>query len=98
MLDYLAECFEKIGSYEDSSGQPKPIDADIALNLAGRGRRGPKVDPETREKSLLRGKRVHDEYRRTGQSIEQICARLAESEHQSQHTLERDYKIWISLF
>ncbi|WP_342616571.1 hypothetical protein [Rhodoferax sp. GW822-FHT02A01] len=97
LLDYLVECFERIGEYVGDSGSQKRVTADVALNLSSFGKRGPKSSLKTREDSLLRGMRVWERHRNSEQSIEDICAELADIENQSQHTLESDYKLFNAL-
>lgn len=92
LLDYLAECFERIGDFEGESGNAKRVNADVALNLAGFGKRGPKPSPETRAESLRRGMAAWQRHRNGAESLEVIYAELAKIENQSESTIERDYK------
>ncbi len=95
LLDYFVECFEKIGEIVGVSELPKPVTADVALNLAAFGSRGPKAKLRTREKSLARGLEVWKAHRDSKNSIETTCADLAQKLNQSEHTLARDYKLFI---
>ena len=103
LLDYLVECFEKIGNPMDKSSSSKRVNADVALNLAGFGKRGPKSSAKTREKSLQRGMAVWRIHRDSGKSLEKIFMDVAEAEtdgvlesaelkNPSSSTIERDYK------
>ena len=103
LLDYLVECFEKIGSPMDKSSSSKRVNADVALNLAGFGKRGPKSSAKTREKSLQRGMALWRIHRDSVESLEKIFMDVAEAETDgvlesaelkkpSANTLERDYK------
>lgn len=97
LLDYMVECFERIGDIFGESGNPKQVTADVALNLANFGKRGAKTSTKTRADSLVRGMRVWEAHKESRGSIETICAELAGAERQSAHTLERDYKLFIGL-
>lgn len=98
LLDYLVECFEKIGEIVGETGKQKRVTADVALNLSDFGKRGPKVSPKTRADSLVRGMRVWQVHQKEpSRPIEKICADMAGAELKSAHTLERDYKQFLSL-
>ena len=103
LLDYLVECFEKIGSSIDDPGSSKRVNADVALNFAGFGKRGPKSSAKTREKSLQRGMALWRIHRGSVESLEKIFMDVAEAQtdgvlvsaelkNPSASTLERDYK------
>ena len=92
LLDYLVECFEKIGNFEGEPGSPKRVNADVALNLAGLSKRGRKASPKTKEESRRRGLAAWKIYKDSGKSLEHIFVELAKTEEKSVDTIERDYK------
>ena len=98
LLNYLVECFEKIGNFEGESGSPKRVNADVALNLAGFSKRGRKSSPKTKEDSRRRGLAAWKMYKDSGKSLEHIFVELAKTEEKSEGTIARDYKDFKKLF
>ena len=92
LLNYLVGCFEKIGNFEGEPGSPKRVNADVALNLAGFSKRGPKSSPKTKEESRRRGLAAWKMHRKSKVSLEEIFVELAKTEEKSLGTIERDYK------
>ena len=105
LLDYLAECFAKIGT---KGNDGKYFTADIALNLSAKGKRGRKTSTKTRDELLVRGYRVHKAYRaKTGKNdypayqtrtassaLTDIIEKMAEETNLSVATIARDYAAW----
>ena len=92
LLNYFVECFEKIGNFEGEPGSPKRVNADVALNLAGFGKRGPKSSPKTKDESLRRGMAAWEMHRKSKVSLEKIFVELAMTEEKSVDTIAQDYK------
>ena len=97
LLDYLVECFEKIGNFEGEPGSPKRVNADVALNLAGLSKRGRKASPKTKEESRRRGLAAWKIYKDSGKSLEHIFVELAKTEKKSVDTIAGDYKAFKKL-
>ena len=92
LLNYLVECFEKIGNFEGESGSSKRVNADVALNLAGFSKRGRKSSSKTKNESLRRGFAAWKMYKDSRESLEMIYEKLAKIEKKSESTIEGDYK------
>ena len=92
LLNYFVECFEKIGNFEGEPGSPKRVNADVALNLAGFSKRGPKSSSKTKEESRRRGMAAWKMYKDSGKSLDVIFVELAAIEKKSVETIKRDYQ------
>ncbi|WP_261509147.1 hypothetical protein [Burkholderia multivorans] len=108
LLDYLAECFEKVLSGKDQDG--KRVSADKALNLTS-NQRGRKTSKSTRPRTLGRGQEVYEAYQaktnsskppklnkrsQTGPLWDAI-REVAEIRRISADTAARDYEEWLKL-
>ncbi|KWB61267.1 hypothetical protein WL38_25840 [Burkholderia ubonensis] len=109
LLDYFAECFERIGVSE--AKRSSQVSADHALNLAS-NQRGRKRSAATQQKQMDNGYAIHEAYKaatgekwppvlnkraETGPLWEAIRA-VAEKRHISKDTAARDYEQWQQLF
>jgi len=94
LLDYLVECFERIGDFEGE----KKVSADVALNLATGGRGRP-ASKSTRAESLVRGQRVYELSHSTAEalSVEDAIQKVAVDEAKSPETTKKNYQEYLAL-
>jgi|GEM_PF-6313785 len=105
ILDYFRECFETLLAGKDDGG--KKISADVALNLAGKGKRGRKASASTRQRHLSWGLLVMQEYNANKSSkknlpvgsspLDLAIERVAKQENQGIETIRDAYKEWKQL-
>lgn len=96
LLDYLAECFERVGNFEGSN--VRSVTAGQALNLESR-RKGRKTSQQTLPDSRVRGLRVYELYHdpKRNISLEDAYEEVARIESKSAETVKKDYQGWLAL-
>jgi hypothetical protein len=100
LVEYFDECFEKLLSVKGDDG--KRVSADIALNLAGKGKRGPKTKASTAQRAFDLGMAVSMKYREnqsmksdgsTGASpLDRAIETVAQEENAGIETVRDAYK------
>jgi len=88
LLDYLVECFEKID---------KLTTADIAFNLAAKGRIGPKIKSSIHAKQLSHGFAVY-RLRQANHSFESAIEEIAQQEKKSVALIRKAYGLFNKQF